>query len=330
MTKSNPDSKKRSPARRQKNRKTFWWFLVLLLLVVVTMVAAFYLIFLFGPWERGRQEVRKSLPAQQVMPKKVPPKSVMQLTPPVSPLPSREEEAKPLLGTAPPPVQPETQPGAKPRVAIVIDDMGYHRDTGERLIKLNLPLSFAFLPHGPFTADLQNEAKRQGRDILLHFPMEPDNAKVDAGPGVVTLGMVRGGLDKIFAEDLAQVPKAIGVNNHMGSKFTRNREAMQAFLHQLKKRDLFFLDSRTDVKSVGEEMAKDLGIKTGHRSVFLDNDQVREKVEAQLESLYAAAEKHGSAIGIGHPSAATLAVLAELARNPGQRVTVVAVHELIR
>lgn len=308
---------KRNPARRQKNRKTLWWFLGLLLLVVVTLVAAFYLIFLFGPWEKGRQEVRKPLHEQQAPPKRVVPKSVAPPQPVVNPvLPKEEAKSSP--------------PAARPRVAIVIDDMGYRRETGEQLIRLNLPLSFAFLPHGPHMASLLNEAERLDRDILLHFPMEPDNAKVDAGPGVITLGMVRNGLEKIFADDLAQVPAAIGINNHMGSKFTRNREAMQAFLHQVKTRNLFFLDSRTDVKSVGEEVARELGVKTGHRSVFLDNDQARDKVEAQLESLFAVAEKRGSAIGIGHPTETTLAVLEELSRSKTQRVTVVAIHELMR
>jgi polysaccharide deacetylase 2 family uncharacterized protein YibQ len=108
---------------------------------------------------------------------------------------------------------------------------------------------------------------------------------------------------------LAAVPAAIGVNNHMGSRLTEDREAMRVVMHLLKQRNLFFLDSRTSQKSLAYHVARELGVRTAQRQVFLDTTPEMAKIQQQLHYLVALAHEHGSAIGIGHPHPATVQTL---------------------
>ncbi len=225
--------------------------------------------------------------------------------------------------------KPEAETEKKPLVAIIIDDMGYRKAIGEQFLKLDMELSFSFLPFGPHTEELSKKARQLGRDILLHLPMEPNDSKWDPGPGALMLSMDKKTIQKIFKKDLAEVPMAIGVNNHMGSRFTSNPKAMRIFLEQVRAKDLFFLDSLTTSKSVGFSTAEAMGIKTLKRDVFLDNDHDRKKIITQLELLIKIAEKRGRAIGIGHPGRETLEAVTEFGNRLNSRVSLVGLHELM-
>ena len=240
------------------------------------------------------------------------------------PEPKAEIEKKPLIAIP----EPKAETEKKPLVAIIIDDMGYRKAVGEQFLKLDMELSFSFLPFGPHTRDLSQKAGQLGKDILLHLPMEPNDLKSDPGPGALMVSMNKKTIQKIFKKDLAEVPMAIGVNNHMGSRFTRNPKAMRIALEQIRGEGLFFLDSLTTSKSVGFAMAGAMGIKTIKRDVFLDNNLNKKKIINQLESLVKIAEKHGQAIGIGHPNRETLDAVMEFGNRLKSRVSLVGVHEL--
>jgi hypothetical protein len=222
-----------------------------------------------------------------------------------------------------------TGAGDLPLVAIVIDDMGYQQKLGDDLLALELDLSFAFLPHGPLSVSQAARAKRLGRDVLLHFPMEAADQKWDPGPGAITLDMNREQLRAILDENLRRVPLALGINNHMGSRFTQNHEAMQDFLELVRERHLFFLDSMTSQSSVGYFLAREMGIKTTRRQVFLDNVRDQELITAQIRELLKIARKEGWAVGIGHPYPQTLAALREARADILGRARVVGVAELV-
>jgi polysaccharide deacetylase 2 family uncharacterized protein YibQ len=215
-------------------------------------------------------------------------------------------------------------------VAIIIDDMGYQPAVGRQLLALPLPLSFSFLPLGPHTKELAAVAQGKKRDILLHLPLEATDRKVDPGPGALTVAMGEQELGQRFAEDLATVPMAIGINNHMGSRFTEQRPAMTAFLTLVRQRGLFFLDSRTSSKSIGCEVAKETGVPCLSRHLFLDNEPEKAAIIKQLDALLALAEKNGWAVGIGHPHPATLAALAARQQALTDRVDVVGIGSLAR
>lgn len=219
---------------------------------------------------------------------------------------------------------------AVPRIAIIIDDMGYHHKIGAGLLALDLELTFSFLPWAPFTTELEDLAYQQGRDIMAHLPMEASNKKWDPGPGALFLAAPPRKLVSIIRKDLAQVPHAIGANNHMGSKFTTNRKAMQTVLKEIKKQGLFFIDSFTTSKSKGLREARALGIKAARRHVFLDNVQNRKKICIQLQKLTNLAQKKQQAIGIGHPYQATLDALKSCQEPLLKDVQLVPVHELLQ
>ncbi len=217
----------------------------------------------------------------------------------------------------------------RPKVAIIIDDMGYHQQVGSRLLALDLNLTFSFLPNAPFTLEQEEQAWEKGRDILLHMPMEAQDPTWDPGPGGLYLRFSAEEIRTKVAENLIAVPHAIGSNNHMGSKFTENREAMHEVLSVLKKRELFFIDSYTTSRSTGLDEAGKMSIPTARRHVFLDNAQDQDKICHQLERLIALAKKQGWAIGIGHPNQATLKALTSCKKHLLESVDVVGVHALV-
>lgn len=208
--------------------------------------------------------------------------------------------------------------------------MGYKQKLGQQLIELDLNLSFAILPFTPHGHSLMEMAHAKKKEVILHLPMEATSDKWNPGPGALYTSMSTRSIKAQVRKDLEDIPFAAGVNNHMGSKFTSNRESMRAVLETLKARNLFFLDSITIGSSVAHKEAKAMQIKSGRRDVFIDNEQDTTKIKAQLERLVTIAKKHGSAIGVGHPYPATVATLSKEAgwlRDQVELVTVSALME---
>ncbi|MCF6186961.1 MAG: divergent polysaccharide deacetylase family protein [Desulfobulbaceae bacterium] len=189
---------------------------------------------------------------------------------------------------------------------------------------------FSFLPKAPFTLEQEEQAWQQGRDILVHMPMEARDSAWDPGPGALYLKFSSQEIRTTVAENLTAVPHAIGSNNHMGSRFTENRAAMYEVLSVLKQRGLFFIDSYTTAQSTGFDEARKMGIPTARRHVFLDNVKEQDKICRQLEQLVALARKNGWAIGIGHPNQATLKALIRCRKQLLENVDIVSVHTLVK
>lgn len=217
----------------------------------------------------------------------------------------------------------------RPRIAIVIDDMGHNKKICEALINLDLNLSFAFLPFGPYTVQQAARANRLGRDVLLHFPMEATDPKWKPGPGTVTIAMDYPVIQTIFDENMASVPYAVGINNHMGSRFTQNGDAMRDFMTILKETGLFFLDSRTSRNSVGYSLAREMGVRSARRDIFLDNVRDPQKIIIQLRKLLGVARRQGFAVAIGHPYPETLQALKEFKRELLRRSELVGIEVLV-
>jgi hypothetical protein len=194
-----------------------------------------------------------------------------------------------------------------PRVAIVIDDLGWDLRAARLLLDINAPLNFAILPNTPHRDVIAQEARQRGREILLHLPMEPYHyPHVNPGQPVLLSTMNTHELTAQLENALATLPGVIGVNNHMGSRLTEDHEAMRVVMQLMKHRNLFFLDSRTSQKSLAYQVARELGVRTAQRQVFLDNQTDTYKIAQQLHRLAALARESGSAIGIGHPYPETI------------------------
>ena len=209
---------------------------------------------------------------------------------------------------------PERAPaGAEgPRIAIVIDDMGWELPIAQGLFALEQPLSFAVLPQAPYQAKIAEAAQQHQRELLLHLPMEPHGyPKVNPGPHALLSTMSPQQMAAALQAALQAMPQVIGVNNHMGSSLTENPQAMRVVMQELKQRHLFFLDSRTSAASQAYQMAREVGIPAARRHVFLDNEAEHARITAQLHRLVEVAIQQGSAIGIGHPYPETLRALQE-------------------
>lgn len=231
----------------------------------------------------------------------------------------------------PPPRNNIQEEDLRPKVAIIIDDLGYDSALAFSFLKLNLELSLSILPSAPFTDIIVREANNKGREIILHQPMEPkDYPSVDPGPGALFLSMNQRDIRQILDKNLREIRGAKGVNNHMGSSFTKSREKMLLVLQEFKNRGLFYVDSRTTRGTVGFEQAKRIGLPAAERTIFLDNNQDPKAIRVQIELLLEIARDFGSAIGIGHPYNETLEILEKYQNRLKEEFDVVPVSELVR
>ena len=203
-----------------------------------------------------------------------------------------------------------TSAAGGPRIAIVIDDLGRDETEVEEIEAFGVPITYSVLPYEEQTAAVVAELTARGEEMLCHLPMEPQGTG-DPGPGALLGSMSDEELIVATDRALAEVPGAVGVNNHMGSGFSADARAMRPVLGHLAKRHLFFLDSRTSAKSVGYRLAIELGVPSAERQVFLDDLEEPAAIRAQFARLLGLARKKGAAIAIGHPHPNTLAVLAE-------------------
>lgn len=254
------------------------------------------------------------------------------------PAPEKKPVAKhvpeePLPPVEPQPVPPvrEALPDTSPRVAIVIDDMGVDINKLRELVKIDRSITVAVMPHQRYSAETAREAHDNGVDVLLHLPMEPWDIKTNnPGKGALLVGMTAEQVRAQVEQDLLTVPYTIGINNHMGSRFTEDEPLMRDVLEVVKQRDLFFLDSRTTSKSVALKLARELGVRNADRNVFLDNTRDVQYIKGQLSELVSMARKRGKAIAIGHPYPETIQALKESVPELEEKgVRVVRLSELV-
>lgn len=199
----------------------------------------------------------------------------------------------------------------KGKIAIVIDDWGYHLNNLETAINIKHPLTCAVLPNLKNSSLVAKKLKNSGFEIILHLPMEPKE-KFKLEVNTITSDMNASQVSSILNDALLSVIYAKGVSNHMGSAITENNKIMEIILTQVKKHKLYFLDSYVTAGSVCGELARNIGVKFAKRDVFLDNQNAPEYIKAQLIKLKNLAAKEGAAVGIGHDRKNTLIVLKEM------------------
>jgi polysaccharide deacetylase 2 family uncharacterized protein YibQ len=198
------------------------------------------------------------------------------------------------------------------RAAIVIDDVGNDLEAARHLLALDYPLTFSVLPYLRYTQITAQEAHRRGREIMLHLPMEPaPGGHVSPGRGAVLVGMNAEEVQKVVENDLAAVPYAAGVNNHMGSRATTDARLMADVMRTLADHRLYFIDSRTTAASVALEAARRQGLPAFYRTVFLDDTETVPYTLGQLREFRHSVEQEGVALAIGHPHATTIAAIEE-------------------
>ncbi len=228
-------------------------------------------------------------------------------------------------------VQKKAQAPKIPRLAFIIDDIGYAELLAEQLHDLGIPLTAAVIPSAPFARSEAEKIHQFGLEVIIHLPMQPQNPANHCPRDQFIL------IDSTPAEMMALiqnaqliVPYARGLNNHMGSLITSNPEAMRRVLDLVKKAGLFFVDSKTANDTVAFRLARKMNIKTVIRDVFLDDEQNYDYSSAQIKRLVDLARKNGRALAIGHPFESTLAALRDaIPWLKQQKVEIVFVSQLL-
>jgi polysaccharide deacetylase 2 family uncharacterized protein YibQ len=199
---------------------------------------------------------------------------------------------------------------SRPLVAVVIDDVGLDRPRSRRAWELPGPLTMSFLPYAKDLGEQARIARARGHELMLHLPMEP-NGRNDPGPHALLVSLSDSELRQRTNAALDSFDGYVGVNNHMGSRFTAFRPGMETVLRLFRSRGLMFLDSRTTAQSVGDQVAQEMGLPGIVRHVFLDDDESLDAVRRRLAETEAVARRQGFVVAIGHPHEATLQALAE-------------------
>ncbi|MEA3489112.1 MAG: divergent polysaccharide deacetylase family protein [Candidatus Omnitrophota bacterium] len=199
-----------------------------------------------------------------------------------------------------------------PVVALVLDDFGYTRRNLEALRKIDVPVTLAVLPNVPYTHKVCAFAGKNGQEVILHLPMEPESGEAHLEQDTIRADMDDASVRRIIARDLDSVSSAKGASNHMGSKATKNRRLMKVVLGDLKERNMFFLDSLTTRESECGRVARELDIPYAKRDIFIDNELDPGHIRKQMEKLERLALANGKALAIGHDRAVTIEVLREV------------------
>jgi polysaccharide deacetylase 2 family uncharacterized protein YibQ len=228
---------------------------------------------------------------------------------------------------------PKTKPevlSKLPQVAIIIDDIGYDENIAQKFLDLDAVLTFSILPHSTHDKRIAKIAHSKGFDVMLHLPMEPNEYPlINPGPGVLLTSMSPNQLINQLNEDLDSVPFIDGVNNHMGSKMTTIAPQLNQIFSILKKRGLFFIDSRTTVDTLCGPSAKLLQVPFAQKDVFIDHIPEPDFVRKTIHRLIKIAENHGEAVGIAHPHAVTYEVLREMLPELKEKTILVRASDIV-
>jgi uncharacterized protein len=253
-------------------------------------------------------------------------KSVRHKIPRFEIYPKEETPAPKPLPEPPPPIS-----GPLPKVAIIIDDLGYDIQMAQKFIDLDVVLTFSMLPHSPFGETIARAIHKKGVEIMLHLPMEPDEyPTVDPGPGTLLTSMPPDDLITQLEKNLDAVPFIKGVNNHMGSKMTASSTQMYQIFSILKKKGLFYIDSRTTPNSLCKPSARLLQIPFAQRDIFLDHLHEAAFIRKQIAQLVLIAQHRGVAVGIAHPNLEMYDMLHQMLPALKEKVRFVKASEVVR
>lgn len=217
------------------------------------------------------------------------------------------------------------------KLAVLIDDWGARSKGSREILDLPYPITAAVLPNRPYTSEEVKLVLDSGKQAILHMPLEPLAAGVNAGQEVIKAGMRSEEVRRIFNNALSQTPGVIGTNNHMGSKACQDRTVVKTWLEEVKKNNLFVIDSMTSDKSVIAAVAKEMGIPCGKNILFLDNTDQVGVVKKQILEAGKRVKQQGKGIVIGHVRLNTAKALAEtLPELEKQGIKIVFVSELLQ
>ncbi len=210
----------------------------------------------------------------------------------------------------------------KPKISIVVDDLGDNSIVAKQLVKLPIPLTMAILPQTPFAKKIARLAEENGHEVIMHLPMEAFSRPDLLGPGAILSNMSQQEVHDTILQNANSIPYIVGLNNHMGSLLTENKEKMQWVMSLVKSQNWYFLDSKTSEQSIAEDIARNHGIPSIGRDIFLDHHtpetkhQLKEILEKQFKRAIKIANRRGEVVIVCHPYDETLVFLnTKIAKN---------------
>lgn len=285
-----------------------------------------------GSGETDSQEVAGSPPEESVTAPATPAEPAesssppLAVTPDASPDPSLADDG---AGTELPDTEVNTSVVAGNRLVIILDDIGYSAEAGERAVNLPGAVTYAVLPFTPHGQALAQMAHNAGKEVMLHAPMS-NLAGMALGEGGLTLALTEVEFVRTLRAAIADIPHVVGVNNHTGSELTAAEQPMQWVMRELKLQNLFFVDSMTTGQSVAEKIAIDNQVPALKRHVFLDNEATAEAIDREFQRALAIAQQQGFAVAIGHPYPETLDYLEQAIRQlPAHNIALVPASALL-
>jgi uncharacterized protein len=323
--KSNRGNAKKNTKKKSRGLKIPLFKAGLGVLILIVLVAAAGV--LIHRMMARRQSVAPVLSVEKMPEKEIPAYEIYPKEPLAPSIPAPEPKPKPK-----PIPKPEPIPRPRlPELGIIIDDIGYDPALAKKFLTLDPSLTLSILPKSPFNQKIAKIARDKGFEIMLHLPMEPkEYPGVQPGPGALLTSMSPDELIRQLEENLEDIPGIKGVNNHMGSKMTADSARMDQIFSILKKRGLYFIDSKTTSDSVCRQSAALFKIPFSERDVFIDHFQEARFIRNQIELLVKIAERHGTSIGIAHPHDLTYQMLRDMLPDLKKKANIVPVSRLVK
>jgi polysaccharide deacetylase 2 family uncharacterized protein YibQ len=221
----------------------------------------------------------------------------------------------------------------KKRVAIVIDDFGNNMTGTTEMMALKVQFTVAVMPFLPTTHRDAEWAHSLGHNVIVHLPMEPIRGLSRwLGPGAITTSLSDADIRTRVNAAIDDVPHAVGMNNHMGSKVTADPRVMKVVLEVCHDRGLFFLDSRTNYKSVVTKLADQLQVRTLDNHIFLDDQYTLQHINKQVALISTFLLKHDECVVIGHvgpPGQKTAAAINQASRKLADKLEFVSLLQML-
>ncbi|TET13004.1 divergent polysaccharide deacetylase family protein [Candidatus Aerophobetes bacterium] len=221
----------------------------------------------------------------------------------------------------------------KVKIALIIDDFGYSKSRAVDIFlkDLDIPLTLSIIPGTEYARLIAEEAHKNGKEVMLHLPMEAEHEELNHGYKWIILNEMEEKEIRLATEEaIKNIPHAVGLNNHMGSLITTKERPMKALLEVVKEEGLFFIDSKTDPDSIAFPLAQKMGIKSTSRQVFLDNEKKIDYITKQFQKLISLAKVRGKVIGIGHANITTARAIKEILTSlEGRKIELVYVSEIV-
>lgn len=244
--------------------------------------------------EKKEKKTEEKKPAEKKKAASVPEKSTA--------APAAKTETK---KTEKPAAEPKKETAKAPaeklsgRLAVVIDDAG--RDLASQRVyeKMGIPLTLAVMPNQSHTSEAAAEWASYGLPVIIHQPMESVSGS-GMEPIVLLTSMSAEAKKSMLADSMRQIPQAVGMNNHQGSKATIDRATMNTVMQMLSAKGMFFLDSATNTTTEADSAAAAYGVRYARNELFVDNSTDIEEIKAMIRKGARRASANGTAIIIGH------------------------------